>query len=74
MCFSQNGKHLITTSSLGVIYIWKLPDVVTQLLVKYKEKPNRLGDLNLHQIEEEEFEDSIAKKVGEKPPAKAQSS
>ena len=68
MCFSQNGKHLISTSSLGVIYIWKLPDVVTQLLLKYKEKINRLGDLNLHQIEEEEFEDSIAKKVAAKPP------
>jgi len=73
MCFSQNGKHLISTSSLGVIYIWKLPDVVTQLLIKYKEKTNRAGGLNLHQIEEEEFEDSIAKKVVERPPVTAQS-
>jgi WD40 repeat protein len=32
MCFSQNGKHLVTTSSLGVIYVWKLPDEVHKLL------------------------------------------
>lgn len=36
MCFSQNGKHLITTSCIGVIYIWKLPDPVSKLLRKYK--------------------------------------
>ena len=72
MCFSQNGKHLISTSSLGVIYIWKLPDVVTQLLIKYKEKTNRLGDLNLHQIDEEDLEDSIAKRVVEKSPAQSE--
>jgi WD40 repeat protein len=33
MCFSQNGKHLITTSSIGVIYIWKLPENVSSKLV-----------------------------------------
>ena len=32
MCFSENGKHLITTSSTGVIYIWALiPQVVRAL-------------------------------------------
>ena len=70
MSFSQNGKHLITTSSLGVIYIWKLPDAVTQLLDKYKEKPNKHGEfLNLHTIDEEELEDTIAKKAVDKPSA-----
>lgn len=32
MCFSQNGKHLVTTSSVGVIYIWKLPESVKKIL------------------------------------------
>lgn len=32
MCISENGKHLITTSSTGVIYIWSLPPSITLLL------------------------------------------
>ena len=31
MCFTDNKKHLITCSSLGVIYIWKLPDSVLKI-------------------------------------------
>ena len=36
LIFSENGRHLITTSSLGVIYVWKLPEEVTKLLAKKK--------------------------------------
>lgn len=36
MCFSQNGRHLITTSCIGVIYIWKLPDTVIRRLNRFK--------------------------------------
>ena len=36
MCFSENGKHLLTTSSLGVIYVWKLPEQVVDILNKQK--------------------------------------
>lgn len=32
MCFTDNFRHLVTTSHQGVIYIFKLPEVVTQLL------------------------------------------
>tara|TARA_B110000285_G_scaffold234345_1_gene310968 strand:- start:1254 stop:1751 length:498 start_codon:yes stop_codon:yes gene_type:complete len=32
MCFSENGKHLITTSSTGVIYIWSLIPSITKAL------------------------------------------
>jgi hypothetical protein len=29
MVFAENSKHLISTSSLGVIYVWRLPtDIV----------------------------------------------
>jgi WD40 repeat protein len=42
MCFSHNGKHLVTASSLGVIYIWKLPDEVHKLL-KQGAEGARLG-------------------------------
>jgi len=62
MCFSQNGKHLISTSCIGVIYIWKLPDSVYKLLNKHR----LLGGANakshgllLDQIDEDENEDSL---------------
>ena len=32
MCFTENNRHILTTSSQGVIYIFKLPDHVTKLL------------------------------------------
>jgi len=38
MVFAENSKHLISTSSLGVIYVWRLPTDVVQLLTKYKKK------------------------------------
>jgi WD40 repeat protein len=34
MSFSTNYRHLITTSSLGVIYIWRLPEEVSTLFSK----------------------------------------
>ena len=62
MCFSQNGRHLITASSLGVIYIWKLPESVSKLIGKKKINLN-----NLEKIDEEELEDSM-KETRETPP------
>lgn len=32
MCYTDNCRHLVTTSHQGVIYIFKLPETVTQLL------------------------------------------
>jgi WD40 repeat protein len=32
LTFSENGRHLISTSSLGVIYVWKLPEKVSKIL------------------------------------------
>jgi WD40 repeat protein len=32
MCFTDNKKHIITTSSQGVIYIFKLPENVYKIL------------------------------------------
>ena len=55
LIFSENGKHLITTSSLGVIYVWKLPDEVAKLLAKKK----NLAVSELAPINEDEMEESI---------------
>ena len=61
MCFSQNGRHLITTSSIGVIYIWKLPESVTKLLNRHSANGNgiRAPGLLLDQIDEDENEDTL---------------
>ena len=45
---------MIATSSLGVIYVWKLPDSVTKLIGKKKIQMNLL-----EKIDEEELEDSM---------------
>lgn len=58
LTFSENGKHLITTSSLGVIYVWKLPDEVSKLLARKKSITNELDP-----IDEDEMEESI-KRIG----------
>lgn len=34
MCMSTNFRHLITTSSDGIIYIWRLPEILTKALLK----------------------------------------
>ena len=36
MCFSNNLKHLITTSDSGIIYIWRLPQQLAKSLNKVK--------------------------------------
>ena len=36
MCLSSNMKHLITSSSEGIIYIWKLPDSLQKALNRAK--------------------------------------
>ena len=33
MCVTNDGKRLITTSDKGVIYIWRLPQQVTELII-----------------------------------------
>ena len=63
MCFSENGKHLITTSSLGVIYIWALPQSISKL-VRVNERPSvksALSEMQLDPIDEEDLEDSVKK-------------
>lgn len=64
MCFSQNGKHLITTSSIGVVYVWKLPESITRLLNKVKGPRATVSGAGalaapLDQIDEDENEDTL---------------
>jgi len=60
MCFSENGRHLITTSSLGLIYVWKLPEEVQNLLTRSQIRHSATGtSAILDRIEEEELEDSV---------------
>jgi WD40 repeat protein len=40
MCLSTNLRHLITTSMDGVIYIWRLPEILTKALMKLKTEQN----------------------------------
>lgn len=74
MCFSQNGKHLITTSSVGCIYIWKLPTQVAKLMGAGSNQnaiKSQLKELKLDQIDEEELEDTGKRKTGSQPPQTA---
>lgn len=34
MCLTTNSKYLITASDKGVIYIWRLPESLTNRLIK----------------------------------------
>ena len=36
MCFSNNMKHLITTSDNGLIFVWRVPEKIAQCLQKIK--------------------------------------
>jgi WD40 repeat protein len=36
MCLSTNLKHLISTSAEGIIYIWKLPELLSKALAKVR--------------------------------------
>ena len=42
MCFSNNMKHLITTSDNGIIFVWRLPEKMAQCLAKIKNEGQRL--------------------------------
>ena len=68
MCYTDNFKHLVTTSSLGVIYIWRLPEAVHKLLSRHlvKQATKREGGARLDRIEEEELEDSV-KRTADRP-------
>lgn len=63
MCYTDNFRHLVTTSHQGVIYIFKLPESVTQLLsyVPVKKEPSvKKSQLKiLDQIKEEDMEESV---------------
>ena len=37
MCLSTNMRHLITASTEGIIYIWRVPEQVTKALVKLQQ-------------------------------------
>ena len=52
----------MTTSSLGVIYVWKLPDEVHKLLSQDRGAESR--GARLAQIDEEELEDSVGRAPG----------
>jgi len=64
MCFTRGKRHLVTTSSLGVIYIWKLPEAVQKALTRHQAR--RIGKQSslLDRIEEEELEDSVQRPAG----------
>lgn len=42
MVFSNNMRHLITTSDNGIIFIWRLPEKLAQCLQKIKNESQRL--------------------------------
>lgn len=65
--FSENKRHLITCSSSGVIYIWKLPHEVTKLMTKPVEELKKRLSREVKPIVEEEFEQSIPQALKNKP-------
>ena len=38
LCFTENNKHLITVSSRGCIFFWKLPGRMTKNMNKKKKQ------------------------------------
>ena len=42
MCFSNNMRHLITTSDNGLIFVWRLPERLAQCLQSIKNEGERL--------------------------------
>ena len=73
MCFSNNMKHLITTSDNGLIFVWKVPEKIAQCLQKIKNEGQRIVEINQRVptiIEEAEERDELGESAG--PPSKAQ--
>lgn len=80
MCFSNNLKHLITTSDNGIIFIWRLPERLAQCLQKIKNEGQRLEavisrtDSIIEEAEEhDELGDSQVKAVSAQGVAKPKS-
>ena len=42
MCFSNNLRNLITSTEDGLIFIWKLPELLVKSLVKVKQDAMKL--------------------------------
>ena len=60
MCLSNNLKHLITASDKGLIYIWKLPDIISKALVKVRnDSLKRINDMARipTTVQEEDYDD-----------------
>ena len=41
LCLSSNFRHLITTSTDGIIYIWRLPENLTKALQTLKQEQRK---------------------------------
>ena len=70
MCFSNNMKHLITTTDNGLIFVWRLPEKIAQCLQKIKNEGQRLEaaiERTPSVIEEVEENDELAESLGAKP-------
>ena len=68
MCFSNNLRHLITTSDSGIIYIWRLPQQLAKSLnkvksdfVKLKQDMYRIPSM-IEEVENEEENLTISNK------------
>ena len=70
MCFSNNMKHLVTTTDNGLIFVWRLPEKIAQCLQKIKNEGQRLEaaiERTPSVIEEVEENDELAESLGAKP-------
>ena len=70
MCFSNNMKHLITTSDNGLIFVWRLPEKIAQCLQKIKNEGQRIEEINERVptiIEEAEETDELGESAGVRP-------
>ena len=70
MCFSNNMKHLVTTTDNGLIFIWRLPEKIAQCLQKIKNEGQRLEaaiERTPSVIEEVEENDELGESSGPKP-------
>ncbi len=69
MCFSNNMRHLITTSDNGIIFVWRLPEKLAQCLQKVKNEGQRLEaaiEKTPSIIEEAEETDELGESAGPK--------
>lgn len=72
MCFTDNKRHLIVTSSQGVIYIFKLSELVIKILTAEQVQLAKAQAMKkqytlLAQIAEDEMEDTLKRGSAHKP-------